>query len=159
MVELSLAQCATVRARVTPWGTWLTCEETTVSAPRLECSKWAPDIGDPTPLVDMGRFSHEAGMVDPVTGYIYETEDSNDCGFSEFVPNRPGRPASGGTLYMLKVKDTANADLGISHGVGQTWDVEWVPIADPTAATMSVFAAGICPGWREVPSARRLLVG
>ncbi len=84
-------------------------------------------------------------MVDPVTGYIYETEDSNDCGF--FNPTQPpGRPASGGTLYMLKVKDIANADLGISHGVGQTWDVEWVPIADPTAATMSVFQQGFAQG-------------
>ena len=32
--------------------------------------------GDPEPIRDMGRFSHEAVAVDPATGYVYETEDA-----------------------------------------------------------------------------------
>lgn len=53
----------------TPWGSWLTCEETTAS----EAQGWTVDHGfvfevpadadspvDATPLTDMGRFVHEA---------------------------------------------------------------------------------------------------
>ena len=70
---------------MTPWGTWITCEETGDAG-----HGWSFDVGarngDPRALVDMGRFSHEALMVDPATGYVYETEDANDCGFFRFVP-------------------------------------------------------------------------
>ena len=44
----------------------------------------------------MGRFSHEAVAVDPVTGYVYETEDAgSSSGFYRFVPNKRNRPAGG----------------------------------------------------------------
>jgi hypothetical protein len=126
---------------VTPWGTWLTCEETTEAN-----HGWNFDVGaffgDPTPLTDMGRFSHEAVMVDPRTGYVYETEDAGDCGYYKFVPNRPGRMAEGGTLYMAKVVDQWQADLGGAFPLGTSWQVEWVRIEDPTAATTSVYAQG-----------------
>ena len=107
---------------VTPWATWITCEETTVPFHGWNFEVGS-EIGDPTPLVDMGRFSHEALMVDPLTGYVYETEDSDDCGFYKFVPNRKANLKAGGTLYMLKVKGASNADLGASYGIGQpgTW--------------------------------------
>ncbi len=36
----------------------------------------ADGAGDPEPIRDMGRFSHEAVAVDPVTGFVYETEDA-----------------------------------------------------------------------------------
>ena len=55
----------------------------------------------------MGRFSHEANMCDPATGYVYETEDSDLCGFYKFVPNRRGRLHSGGRLYMLRGEERA----------------------------------------------------
>ena len=130
---------------VTPWATWITCEETT-----LPFHGWnfevGSEIGDPTPLVDMGRFSHEALMVDPLTGYVYETEDSDDCGFYKFVPNRKANLKAGGTLYMLKVKGASNVDLGASYGIGHTWDVEWVLIDDPTSAPVSVFQQGYAKG-------------
>jgi uncharacterized protein len=63
-------------------------------------------------------------MVDPRTGYVYETEDSDDCGFYKFVPDRRGRLAGGGKLYMLKVRHETNADLGVFHPVGTKWKVE-----------------------------------
>src|SRR5687767_13759161 len=64
---------------VTPWGTWITGEETTLSGHgwQFEVGK---ELGDPTPLIDMGRFSHEACLIDPATGYIYETEDDGEIG-------------------------------------------------------------------------------
>ena len=53
-------------------------------------------LGDPQPLRDMGRYSHEAVAVDPATGYVYETEDAgNSSGFYRFVPNTPGRSRGG----------------------------------------------------------------
>jgi secreted PhoX family phosphatase len=126
---------------VTPWGTWITGEETL-----LPGHGWSFDVGaqkgDPTPLVDMGRFSHEAMMVDPVTGYVYETEDATPSGFYRFVPNVPGKLAAGGELFMLKVKNQNNFDFGPVSVVGTTWDVQWVPIADPAATILSPYAQG-----------------
>ena len=131
---------------VTPWGTWITGEETGDAGHgwQFEVGK---EVGDPLPLRDMGRFSHEACMIDPYTGYVYETEDANDCGFYKFVPYVPGQLAKGGELYMLKVKGSASqADLRWVSQVGQTWDVEWVRINDPEAKTMSTYGQGAAQG-------------
>lgn len=130
---------------VTPWGTWLTCEETGDLG-----HGWNFDVGprrgDPTPLFDMGRFSHEALMVDPRTGYVYETEDAGNAGFYKFVPNRRGRLKRGGRLYMLGVKNQPLADLGGAIPIGTEWDIVWVRIDDPTAVIGSVFAQGRAKG-------------
>ena len=96
----------------------------------------------------MGRFSHEALMVDPRTGYIYQTEDagSSDSGFYKFVPHRRGRLESGGRLYMLAVRGQPNLALGGFSPIGTRWDVRWLRIDDPTAATMRTFAQGAAKG-------------
>ena len=120
----------------TPWGTWLTCEETSAQiggVPHGYVFEVPADgYGDPTPLSAMGRFSHEAIAVDPATGYVFETEDAgNSSGFYRFIPTSPGQLANGGQLSMLKVKGAALANLGASYANGSTFDVEWVPIANP----------------------------
>jgi uncharacterized protein len=129
----------------TPWGSWLTCEETydfTTMPHGYVFEVPADGVGDPTPLRDMGRFSHEAVAVDPVTGYLYETEDQgeslrsffggrNKSGFYRFVPNVSGQLIHGGRLFMLKAKARTKIDLGDSYPHGTTFDVEWVPIARP----------------------------
>ena len=126
---------------VTPWGTWVTNEETTDPG-----HGWNFEVGafkgDPRPIEAMGRFSHDAMMVDPWTGYCYQTEDSDNCGFYLFVPKHYGRLKKGGTLYMLKVVGRCQADLGGAFPLGTTWNIEWVPIADPTAAEESVYEQG-----------------
>ena len=122
----------------TPWGTWLTCEETTLfhaGMPHGYIFEVPADgFGDPTPLKAMGRFSHEAVAVDPATGYVYETEDAGDCGFYRFVPATPGRLSDGGELFAMKVRGVNVANLGANLSNGATYDVEWVPITNPDSA-------------------------
>jgi secreted PhoX family phosphatase len=122
----------------TPWGTWLTCEETTTflgGMPHGYIFEVPADgLGDPLPLRDMGRFSHEAIAVDPSTGYVYETEDAGtSSGLYRFTPATPGQLSDGGLLSMLKIKNINQANLGTSYAHGATFDVEWVPIANPDA--------------------------
>ena len=130
---------------VTPWGSWLTCEETDVAG-----HGWVFDVGfrkgNTTPLIEMGRFSHEAMMVDPHTGVVYETEDAGNSGFFRFVPYRSGQMDQGGRLYMLAIRNQPNLDLGTYWPIGTRWDVRWVRIDDPTAATESCYAQGAAQG-------------
>jgi uncharacterized protein len=126
---------------VTPWGSWITCEETGDAG-----HGWNFDVGaqkgDPTPLIDMGRFSHEALMVDPLTSSVYETEDSGNSGFYKFVPFNDRKLSMGGALYMLKVKDRPNLNLSAAYAPGTMWDVEWVKIDDPAATARSTYLQG-----------------
>ena len=119
----------------TPWGSWLTCEETVEFAgmPHGYIFEVPADgLGDPTPIRDMGRFSHEAVAVDPGTGYVYETEDAgNSSGFYRFVPHIDGELAHGGRLFMLKVVGVHQANLTGVFANGATMDVEWVEIGTP----------------------------
>ena len=64
---------------VTPWGTWLTCEETEARAGgaltkdhgyvfEVDPTSQAANIGTaPLPLKFLGRYAHEAAAVDPAT--------------------------------------------------------------------------------------------
>jgi secreted PhoX family phosphatase len=100
---------------ITPWGTWLTCEETTAGTNNGFARKHGYIFEVPAnanaevpavALPAMGRFSHEAIAVDPSFGHVYETEDagSTDSGFYRFIPNQPGNLAAGGRLQMLAVE-------------------------------------------------------
>ncbi|MEO7270368.1 MAG: alkaline phosphatase PhoX [Vicinamibacterales bacterium] len=131
---------------VTPWGSWITGEETALSNAAGShgwCYDVGPQAGNPTALTAMGRFSHEAVMVDPATGDVYETEDSGTTsGFYRFVAHVPGQLAAGGDLSMLKVKHTTQLHLGSAAVVGTIWDVEWVRVVDPLATRQSTYAQG-----------------
>ena len=125
----------------TPWGTWLTCEKTFdhTGMPHGYIFEVPADgTADPTPLRAMGRFSHEAVAIDPMTGFVYETEDSgNSSGLYRFVPAVGGELAQGGRLFMLKVVGVNEANLTGVFANGTLFDVEWVEIGNPdnTAAT------------------------
>lgn len=130
---------------VTPWGTWITNEES--GEPGHGWSfEVGPEGGDITPIIDMGRFSHEANIVDPETGFIYETEDAGDSGFFRFVPYRHGRPEKGGRLYMLAVRNHPNLNLSAAYPIGTKWKVKWVRIDDPSAELESCYAQGAAKG-------------
>ena len=142
----------------TPWGSWLTCEETTTFTTMAHGYVFdvpADGQGDPKPLKAMGRFSHEAVAVDPATGYVYETQDQgNTSGFYRFVPSVAGT-LTAGQLFMLKVKDDAEADLFVVIPNDTIFDVEWVPIATPDfqVAPAGVYVRELCGGAR--PRSRR----
>lgn len=144
----------------TPWGSWLSCEET-VSGPEAgfqETHGWVfevPGVGPahPVPLTAMGRFVHEAVAVEPVTGYVYETEDRGTAGFYRFIPNSWGALIEGGQLQMLKSVGADNVDLSGESTPGTAFDIEWVDIVDPerahspgTSDTLGVFMQGFDNG-------------
>lgn len=128
----------------TPWGSWLSCEETTQgvargwSAPHgyvFEVPAGAEGPVPATPLRAMGRFTHEAIAIDPLTGVVYETEDLNRrCGFYRFIPDTPGFLADGGRLEMLAVDGSPGVDLRTGRRMGARLPVSWVPIEDPDPA-------------------------
>ena len=138
----------------TPWGSWITCEETTLGMEVIkdeksdktwggfqkshgycfEVSASADTPVEPVPLKAMGRFIHEAVAVDPKTGIVYETEDRSPGGFYRYIPKQPGRLAAGGRLQMLAIKDRLQYDTRTGQKMGATFPVTWVEIEDPDPA-------------------------
>jgi secreted PhoX family phosphatase len=128
----------------TPWGSWLTCEETTYRAGDqltrnhgyvFEVPANARELVEAIPLTDMGRFRHEAVAVDPRTGIIYLTEDGYDIAlFYRFIPHQPGALAQGGRLQALKIIDRPGFDTrnwdGQRFVVGTGFNVEWMDVED-----------------------------
>jgi hypothetical protein len=138
---------------VTPWGSWLSCEEAPLSPalfhlpkPRKQ-SYWdidrthrehgfvfevpAEGVARPEPILAMGQFYHEAVAFDPATGIAYMTEDNGpNAGFYRFLPTEPGRLLAGGRLQMMKVD--LRPDMSDYLILGQEMDVGWVDIPDPT---------------------------
>ncbi|MCT9929639.1 PhoX family protein [Planotetraspora sp. A-T 1434] len=151
---------------ITPWGTWLTCEETEQRAG----GAFQKDHGyvfevdpfdrkaniDPVPLKFLGRFSHEAVAVDPHTSAIYETEDANAPHglYFRWTPPENFRAGKGAlrALALSQGGDTAGtlqamscskgtrhiADLSEATQPGTKYKVTWVDVPDRGAATVSV---------------------
>ena len=128
----------------TPWGTWLSCEETTVTTgdrylrPHGYVFEVRPssDIGlaEPKPILGMGRFKHEAIAVDPSSGCVFLTEDLVDGLIYRFIPRTPGDLHAGGKLQALMIKgrravDTRNWEETVAT-VGQKLPVEWVDLEE-----------------------------
>ena len=144
----------------TPWGSWLSCEETLENATTtgyaqnhgyifevpLETSPGTP--AQAVPLRHIGRFAHEAVAVDPATGAVYETEDQGDgSGFYRFMPSqRPQRPGdlstAAGVFQMLKVVGKPGYETAINQTVGVPLPVEWVTITNPDPTPVSVVVSG-----------------
>ena len=93
----------------TPWGSWISCEETVRTAGHDQEAGIRTDHDhgynfevpattrmeavDPVPLRAMGRFNHEAVAVAAETGIVYQTEDRNDGLLFRFLPEKPGEVA------------------------------------------------------------------
>jgi uncharacterized protein len=130
---------------VTPWGTWLSCEETVIdlSAQGGRRHGYVFEVrGDSAqttakPIVGMGRMKHEAVAIDPVTMAAYLTEDNpgNSC-FYRFIPSdasgQPGSYEAGGRLQAPRVTGHPNQDLR-RPALGDTHHIEWFDIEQPDA--------------------------
>ncbi|WP_242885344.1 alkaline phosphatase PhoX [Actinomadura litoris] len=132
----------------TPWGTWLTCEETEGFAAQTKTHGWVFEVDPhgkrtkPVPLTGLGRFAHEAVAVDPHTLTAYLTEDAAGP-FGLFYRFRPRAHrgdyhayAQGGRLEALNVRGVP--DLSIVQEPGTKLHARWVKVPDPSAKETSV---------------------
>jgi hypothetical protein len=132
----------------TPWNTWISCEEDTTPAGGTYekdhgyCFEVPADaesgLVNPVPLMEMGRFNHEAIAVDPKSGIVYLTEDRKDGLLYRFLPNVPGKLAEGGRLQALGRQgvgayDTRNWGEGVPAKIGKGFPVTWIDVEDVTS--------------------------
>lgn len=101
----------------TPWGTWLSCEETDTGQV-WECDPTGAKAAVVRPA--MGRFNHEAAAVDPDGEAVYLTEDEGDGGFYRFTPADYPDLSAGRLEVAVVAADGA---------------VTWVEVPDPAAAS------------------------
>ncbi len=143
----------------TPWGSWLTCEETTAGPGSgydkphgyvFEVPVSAEWEVAAVPLRAMGRFEHEALAVDPETGIVYETEDLAVCGLYRFIPRERGNMSAGGRLQMLAIRDRPNYDTSAGQTVNEPLPVTWVDIEDPDPADAETNRNAVAKqGWQQ----------
>lgn len=159
---------------VTPWGTWVTCEEVN-DEPEVNAEKDhgynfevkpSAEIGlvEPVALKAMGRFRHEAICVHPASGAVYQTEDTGDGLLYRFLPKVPGNLAAGGRLQALVLRDKFGADTrnwnATIFPVGKSMAVKWVDVDEPESplhdlrlrgfgAGAALFARGEGAWWGE----------
>ncbi|MBU3863870.1 PhoX family protein [Streptomyces sp. 4503] len=147
----------------TPWGTWLTCEETEDKAGQNGMTK---DHGyvfevdphdrkanrDPKPIKALGRYAHEAVVVDPKRGHLYLTEDASGPNglLYRWVPPHGfehGRGKLGqlkddaGVLQAPKCYDSGGNfvdDLSRATKTGTVYGVDWETVPDRDAKSVSV---------------------
>jgi uncharacterized protein len=145
----------------TPWNTWLTCEETFSPAGATLPHGYVFEVDpydraankNPTPIIALGRFEHEAVAVDPDTGQIYETEDANNPHglLYRWTPPASAVPLgkgvlrslapNAGVLAAMKAFDSAGAfvpDLCVATQPGTTYDVTWVAVPNRNPASAFV---------------------
>jgi len=169
----------------TPWGTWLTCEETVFDFSSIGGRKHGyvfesavdANASVATPIVGMGRFVHEAVAVDPATGIVYETEDNrNASALYRYIPNNSsgqiGSLQQGGVLQAARIRSVvrqaqplslaASNNLGLLNPeVGDEYELEWVPIAEPDAdpRTVAGLPGGVALAAMAGPTIQALAAG
>jgi uncharacterized protein len=147
----------------TPWGTWLTCEETEDKAGQNGMTEdhgyvFEVDPEDrranrgPRPVKALGRYAHEAVVVDPRRGHLYLTEDASGPNglLYRWTPPEGFRHGRGrlrtladdaGVLQAFKCFDSGGRfvdDLSRATATGTVYGVDWVTVPDRDARTTSV---------------------
>jgi secreted PhoX family phosphatase len=140
---------------VTPWGSWLTCEEPGRTIREavdhgyvFEVQAAATGPVEAVPLKAMGRFNHEAACVDPATGVVYLTEDQSDGLFYRFLPQVPGQLARGGRLQALampRLADSRNWEAA-AWDLGGWHEAQWIDLDNVEAPLDDLRARGAALG-------------
>jgi secreted PhoX family phosphatase len=143
-----------------PWGTWMTCEEAESLRGQTKKHGYVFEVDpydqernrDPQPIKALGRYAHEAVVVDPDTGIIYLTEDAGNPNglLYRWTPPDEALPLGrgvlrtladdAGTLEAMKASLPGGAhvpDLSVATEPGTTYAVEWVDVPDRDATTTS----------------------
>ena len=130
---------------VTPWNTWITCEETVAKknsfltknhgynfeiTPHLK-----REINPPNPIKSMGRFRHEAvAFHHGEVGAVYQTEDRKDGMIYRFLPKNKTQLLKGGKLQALSFIDEFSLDTRNWNKnkvkQGKSYNVRWFNIDD-----------------------------
>jgi uncharacterized protein len=152
----------------TPWGTWLSCEESvdTFGKPHgyvFEVDPWFG--GDPRPIISMGRIEHEA-VAFARNGTAYLSEDASEpfgCVY-RYQPTRAlggrGSLHAGGSLSALSAHGLTT-DLSIVQEPGTVLDLRWIPVpnANPGDAETSVREQVLAQGATPIMKAEGLWTG
>ncbi len=107
---------------------------------------------DPEPIKALGRYAHEAVVVDPKRGHLYLTEDASGPNglFYRWVPPQGFRHGRGrlrtladdaGVLQAFKCFDSGGRfvdDLSRATKTGTVYGVDWVDVPDRDAREVSV---------------------
>lgn len=119
---------------VTPWGTWLSCEE----APQGRVHECDPlGISDSVVRPGMGTFAHEAVAIDEANQHAYLTEDVDDGRLYRFAYENPS-DLSTGRLEVAEVSD------GVEGPV--QWRAVPNPGGDPVETRYQVASSTIFDG-------------
>jgi secreted PhoX family phosphatase len=143
-----------------PWNTWLTCEEAESLSGQTKPHGYVFEVDpydqeanrDPKPIKSLGRYAHEALVINPDTGTIYLTEDAGTPNGLLYRWSPPadalplgrgvlrGLADDAGLLEALKASTFAGAhvpDLSVATVPGTTYRAAWVTVPDRDAAKVS----------------------
>lgn len=146
----------------TPWGSWITCEETSARADGVlekdhgytfeVAATSKVGVQKPVPLKAMGRFTHEAVAVDPANHIVYQTEDAGDGLIYRFIPDQP-EDLSKGSLQALKIRDWPSCDTRNwphlqtkAFPIGKPMKVDWIDLEDIDAPESDLRLRGFDKG-------------
>ena len=162
----------------TAWGTWVTCEENADKAGENGMTKdhgYAFEVDpqdrranrDPKPIKALGRFEHEAVVIDPKRGHAYLTEDASGPngllyrwtppqGYSHGRGQFRTLADDAGVLAAAVCTDSGGRfvdDLSRATRIGTVYGVDWAEVTDRDAKSTPIrkqFGDG------EVTRARKL---
>jgi secreted PhoX family phosphatase len=137
----------------TPWGTWMSCEET-AGGQVWECNPTLAGQGVARPK--LGRFNHEALAVDAGSKIVYMTEDAVSGRFYRFVPSAGDWPDGGlrpalqeGKLQVMRCQAYPPSQLppdGFNVALPQAVVWEDVVQPDQDQATVRSGLGAVAPG-------------
>ncbi len=142
----------------TPWGTWLSCEETDDGL-TWETDPYGNESAVSKPA--LGLFSHEAAVVDLANRTVYLTEDTGSGRFYRWVADAADYSAESGRLALEQGRLQVMNISGLENG-GYAEDaadlrslrsVSWVDVAEPAQPQGDVRDALTAAG-ESVPGTR-----